>query len=125
MNIITADFNWISFVIIIVATIIGMVKSNTKKQPRRPDYEDPDYETEDGNVMVGDYTNQDFERLKVALQQKEERGLTGDYYAPINEQPAETSLIYKDEEDENEETHTVLDIRQAIISSEILHRPQF
>lgn len=125
MNIITADFNWISFVIIIVATVIGMVKSNNKKQPRRPDYEDQDFETEEGNVMVGDYTNQDFERLKATLQQKEERGLPGDYYAPINEQPAETSLTYQDEEEENGETHTVLDIRQAIISSEILRRPQF
>ena len=31
MNLITADFNWISFALVIIAGIIGMIKSNTRK----------------------------------------------------------------------------------------------
>ena len=52
MNIITADFNWISFLIVIVATIIGMVRSNVRKvAPKAVFQDEPELEPE-ADMMV-------------------------------------------------------------------------
>lgn len=124
MNIITADFNWISFLIIVVATIIGVVRSNSKKQGRKPVFELPDFqmEEEEDKRVEEEYTEPVF--ATISEPRKEEVKLPGDYYREAVETPKEESPIYHTADDE-EERHVQFDIRQAVISSEILKRPQF
>lgn len=124
MNIITADFNWISFLIIVVAAIIGVVRSNAKKQGPKPVFNFPDFqeeEEEDQKIEEG-YTEPKY--VTITEIQKEEVKPEGDYYREPKETPQEESPIYQAQEEE-EERHAQFDIRQAIISSEILKRPQF
>lgn len=125
MNIITADFNWISFLIIIVATVIGMLKSNSKKQVRKPIFQEPDFQLEeedDENESEERYTNAEYTPL---LQDIADMELPGDHYGiQQKEKLQEESPISNETEEDNEE-YTRFDIRQAIISSEILKRPQF
>lgn len=123
MNIITADFNWISFLIIIVATVIGMVKSNSKKQVRKPVFQEPDFQMEeDENETEEYYTTTEYTPLQ---QDHTAMELPGDHYRVRQEEKLqEESPIYNETEEDNEE-HARFDIRQAIISSEILKRPQF
>lgn len=123
MNIITADFNWISFLIIIVATVIGMVKSNSKKQVRKPVFQEPDFQMEeDENETEEYYTTTEYTPLQQDLASME---LPGDHYRIQQEEKLqEDSPIYNETEEDNEE-RIRFDIRQAIISSEILKRPQF
>lgn len=123
MNIITADFNWISFLIIIVATVIGMVKSNSKKQVRKPVFQEPDFQMEeDENETEEYYTTTEYTPLQQDIAAME---LPGDHYHIRQEEKLqEESPIYQEAEEDNEE-YARFDIRQAIISSEILKRPQF
>lgn len=123
MNIITADFNWISFLIIIVATVIGMVKSNSKKQVRKPVFQEPDFQMEeDENETEEYYTTTEYTPLQQDIAAME---LPGDHYRIQQEEKLqEDSPIYNETEEDNEE-RIRFDIRQAIISSEILKRPQF
>ena len=87
MNLITADFNWISFALVIIAGIIGMIKSNTRKS--------------------------ECPSASLAPESCEEE-----------EMKEKTPVCFPVEEDK-EEHHSQFDIRQAIISSEILKRPEF
>lgn len=127
MNIITADFNWISFLIIVVAAIIGVVRSNAKKQSPKPVFNLPDFQEqeEEDQKIEEEYT----EPVYVATfeTQQEEVKLPGDYYREPKETLQEESPVHHalEEEGEEEERHAQFDIRQAIISSEILRRPQF
>lgn len=124
MNIITADFNWISLLIIIVATVIGMIKSNSKKEKRRPIFPEPYMEGEE-NEIEEDYTNPVIITEQEIISKKE-KFVPGDYYRePIQTEKQENSPIYQSDKEEKNEEYFQLDIRQAIISSEILRRPEF
>lgn len=46
MNIITADFNWVSFLIVVVGVIAGIVQSNKKKLSSAPVWQEPDFTDE-------------------------------------------------------------------------------
>ena len=117
MNLITADFNWISFALVIIAGIIGMIKSNTRKSEcpsaslapesceeeemkEKCFYEEEWEKTEDIQVLKANNSSEE-----IVLKEK-------------------TPVCFPGEEDK-EEHHSQFDIRQAIISSEILKRPEF
>ena len=132
MNLITADFNWISFLIIIVATVIGMVKSNSKKNVRKPAFPMPDFEpyqneeeyTISDNMPIPVESFQDESAAEEPQLQVTPTGLPGDHYKDSIEKSLKDSPIYASvAEEEKESLHW--DLRQAIISSEILRRPEF
>ena len=123
MNISTAGFDWISLILVIGAGLIGWIKSNNaKKNQVPPVFERPDWIGEEEEVVpnVEEYViteSQDFSDEPVIQE------VVADYYRDPkvmaddrNESPTEEN---------EEEEHVQFDIRQAIISSEILKRPQY
>lgn len=126
MNIITADFNWISLLIIVVATVIGMVKSNTKKEARKPVFQHPDL-TEEEDMKMGEWYTK-IEKEEIADNKPTQKNMPGDYYKTMpKEEKKEQSSVFQTEPEEEEvvEKHTSFDIRQAVIASEILRRPEY
>lgn len=139
MNIITADFNWISLIITVIALIIGITKANSKKHSSKPVFQEPDFdmkekvktdETVEYQPEFKEIRNQRYVEPETTLfeaypQQKEEE-MCGDYFT-LKKEAAKISPIYEiaGEEEEQTEMQTSFDIRQAIIDSEILRRPQF
>lgn len=125
MNIITADFNWISFLIVIVATIIGIVRSNVRKGDPKPILQDePELESEAD--MVVEVANR-FNNLQQEAVQHADSSFPGEAYrVPEKDNHSKPeSPIYSSASEEEEENPLQFDIRQAVISSEILHRPKF
>lgn len=120
MNISTAEFDWISLLFLAGAGLIGVIRAKQGGQkkmvkdifaPDLPDsYEEeeiPEYRGHTGEV-------------------REENGYTetSDYYR--ERVPAsDLSVNFAGEETDQEEDYPHFDIRQAIISSEILKRPQY
>ena len=111
MNISTAEFDWISLILVIGAGLIGWIKSNNAKKTQVPPvFEQPGQIGEEEEILpnVEEYTiteNKDVSDGPV-IQEIDDR----------DELPAEEN---------EEEEHVQFDIRQAIISSEILKRPQY
>lgn len=134
MNIITADFNWISLLIILGASIFGMIKSNSKKTAQKPFYPEPDYtneEYEDADERYIVYESAKDKELEQVLENRFQpetaiHEITDDYYNPVLEEAKKESPVYASgTEEENEEESVYFDIRQAVISSEVLRRPEF
>lgn len=120
MNIIRADFDWFSLLAILGAGIIGMVKARSNKT-RRPQTTSPqrDYEYHEENEE--EYTHEQETASSVfsmfgmdITPEKNAEELT---IPSLFE--AETESISTEAENED------FDIRQAIISNEILNRPQY
>lgn len=120
MNISTAEFDWISLILVIGAGIIGWIKSNdTKKKRVPPVYEHPDWGGEEESLQnVERYTISEDQELSVEPIVQE---ATADYY---RDPKISVDNDLQTEENEEEE-HIYFDIRQAVISSEILKRPQY
>ena len=97
MNIITADFNWFSFLIVIIGAVIGIIKSSKKR--------------------VGQEMSEPLESIFTFEEDKK--------VAEILEVPNIADTTENQEEEQEVETKRQFDIRQAIISSEILNRPHF
>ncbi len=128
MNIITADFNWISFLIVAIGVVVGMVKSNTKKGGGKPPvFQEPVFtfdtdeeEEEDGDKDFVPATSRECEVM-------EEQQLCEEMPERTEETvvtPTVAPEIVNEQEEEVEEKPQ-FDIRQAVISSEILNRPHF
>ena len=111
MNIITADFNWIAFMIVIIGVVIGIVKSNGKKVEQKAVFTfDDEYEDESENTI----NIQDSH-----IENQHESELVTSEENPVIVNPTDI------QEEQQFETKSQFDIRQAIISSEILNRPNF
>lgn len=125
-------FDWFSILAILVAGGIGLAKSFANKsknqndvpRPFEVEYENKQNTEEEERTVVEGYGN---------LTKKENRDDRihfepifegGDYYKQQPELSIEFSSLFK-EESEEEEEHPEFDGRQAIISSEILRRPQY
>lgn len=125
MNIITADFNWISFLIVIVATIIGMVRSNVRKVAPKPVFQDePELEPE-ADMMV-EVTNR-FNKQEQETVQLADSSFSGKAYSVPGKdnQSKLENPVYSSDSEKEQENPLQFDIRQAVISSEILRRPEF
>ena len=112
MNLITADFNWISFALVIIAGIIGMIKSNTRKS-ECPSASLAPESCEEEEMKEKCFYEEEWEKTEDIHNSSEEIVLK-----------EKTPVCLPGEEDK-EEHHSQFDIRQAIISSEILKRPEF
>lgn len=129
MGIIKADFDWISLLVIAVAGIIGMIKSGTKKTPDRPVNIPREYVPEmQEEETVEWFNDRDMNRKNPFQEEVEEIMIQGDYYKQPEEHteandPLDT-FIPEQENLENEEL-AHFNLRQAIISSEILRRPEY
>lgn len=128
MNIITADFNWISLLVIVIVWIIGMMRSKTKKTVERPVFFPPEYDTQEDEKEEG-YTVSDFSDRKeeswIAANTARESEVTIEpSKSAMNYRPFENTPVFQDDEEKEEEPIRI-DLRQAIISSEILRRPDF
>lgn len=123
MNISTAGFDWISLILIIGAGLIGWIKRNNEKKNQVPPvFEQPDWVEEEEEILpnIEEYTiveNQDIPDEPVVQE------MDADCYREPQVM-ADNKNELPTEENEKEE-HVQFDIRQAIISSEILKRPQY
>lgn len=125
MNIITADFNWLSFLIMVVGITIGIVKSNKKSIEQSKPRQAPVFPFEEDDDENYALTNQitEEEKSEEILESLNDR-----QWSPIMETTTEESLtdsLKNTQDEQDEEVKKVFDIRQAIISSEILNRPNF
>lgn len=119
MSIIKADFDWISLLIMIGAGIIGLIKAQgkgkrTKTSPRRYTSSSEDKKVEWFNMPA---------KEEVIIEKQEESILAGDYYRAQTENKSD-EFQPMTEEVETENTYS-FDVRQAIISNEILRRPEY
>lgn len=123
MNISTAEFDWISLILVIGAGLIGWIKNNNAKKTQVPPvFEQPGQIGEEEEILpnVEEYTiteNKDVSDGPVIQE------IVADYY-----RDPKVMIDDRDElpaEENEEEEHVQFDIRQAIISSEILKRPQY
>lgn len=134
MDIIKAEFDWISLLVVVVAGIIGLIKSATKKAPARPagiprEYT-PETEKEETVEWLNDIDIK--ENFRENYQKAERFGEVmpeGDYYkqpekSMEEEKPLFEGYVELEKEAEREEAHR-FNIRQAVISSEILRRPEY
>lgn len=121
-------FDWFSVLAILVAGGISVVKAMSNKSKQRtaarsrgiPEYREEHEEyTESGESMIDDYTNPYYKE-----QDSEKPILGGDYYSASSDISAEDNASL-DLPEESEQRHADFDLRQAIISSEILRRPQY
>lgn len=127
MNIITADFNWISFLIVIVATIIGIVRSNGRKGDPKPVLQDePELEPEaDMMVQVANRFN-NLQQEQEAVQHAASSFPGEACRVPEKDNPNKPeNPACSSVSEEEQENPLQFDIRQAVISSEILRRPEF
>ncbi len=127
MNIITADFNWISLLVIVIALVIGMMKSKTKKTMERPVFFPPEYEPKEETeewYTVPEFSDGREDFRKDTDTARESEVIVEPSQSAIEYQPFEDTPVFHDVE-EKEEEPVRIDLRQAIISSEILRRPDF
>lgn len=118
MDISFAGFDWISVLIIVVAGIMGLVKStNANKKKPHPvfsmPFEEEEEEEDEGYTSPMEY--------KITESSDMESVVSDDYYP--EKQPANRPESPENAEEEIQAP--AFDIRQAIISSEILKRPEF
>ena len=126
MNIITADFSWISFLILIVAVIIGFVKSaNAKKQAQKPVFQFPDFYEEDNNEEPLEPVYARTEYTPSTEMSEDDVMISDDYREPQQEEIALFQIGEAETEETSGEEERHFNLRQAIISSEILRRPEF
>ena len=119
MNISTAEFDCISLILVIGAGLIGWIKSNNAKKTQVPPvFEQPGQIGEEEEIEGYTITENKDVSDEPVIQE-----VVADYYRDPevmiddrNELPAENN---------EEEEPVQFDIRQAIISSEILKRPQY
>lgn len=126
MNMITADFNWISFLILIVAGIIGIVKSaNAKKQGQKPVFQFPDFQEEENieEIVEDIRLNDEYEPYSKIEEEIRMPEVTPGVYKEQAKEQNQTTPEKTEEISREEELH--FNLRQAIISSEILRRPEF
>ena len=109
MNIITADFNWISLLLIIGGAIFSIIKSYNKKNEEKSLLQNTDTDIEIENESVYD----EVERYATAKKADP---------IPVVSIEAEESI---ESDSISGEEEFQLDIRQAIIGSEILRRPEY
>ena len=125
MNIFRADFDWISLLFLAIAGIIGMAKGNkNKKKAMAPE----------GTFYPEAMKEEEYIPLvKEECNVSEERYTTFNFNEEIPELP-NMSNYYQDPKPEPEsscplqslqEEETDFDLRQVIVVSEILKRPQF
>ena len=117
MNISTAEFDWISLILVIGAGLIGWIKSNNAKKTQVPPvFEQPGQIGEEEEILPN-VEDKDVSDGPVIQE------IVADYY-----RDPKVMIDDRDElpaEENEEEEHVQFDIRQAIISSEILKRPQY
>lgn len=120
MNLITAEFNLISFALLVVAGIIGILrsarKSDSSRQPPFPEF--IPQEEEETEEYAETETWESVEKQEVF-----EEFPTDGHVCQNTALGKETYLTPKGEEEE--QPAVSFDIRQAVISSEILRRPDF
>lgn len=120
MSIVKADFDWISLLIMVGAGIIGLIKAQGKEKGTK--------------VRPREHTSSSENREKVewfnipeneenTIEKQEESILAGDYYRAQTENKSD-EFQPMTEEEETENTYS-FDVRQAIISNEILRRPEY
>lgn len=125
MGIVKADFDWISLLVVVVAGIIGMIKSGTKKTSHSPVDIPREYVPEmEREETVEWFNDPDIATKSSAQENREEMSMPGDSYKETEEQPLFISVPEEDTESENEELRH-FNLRQAIIGSEILRRPEY
>ena len=125
-----SGFDWISILAIIVAGGISIIKGLSKKTKREepPVWREPEYtyeeeeEEPEERTIVEEYNDIVLKKESVP---SAVAGPTffGDYYK-TPKVPEEDILHILQEEPEEEPVHD-FDIRQAVIASEILRRPQY
>ncbi|MEG0796503.1 MAG: hypothetical protein RR397_08395 [Odoribacter sp.] len=128
MIICTADLDWISIVILAIAGLGSLIKAfEKKKQQQKPEFQQPEERDEEMlDEIEEEYTNYK-SKVKEASYSVETIPST-DYYKKtmtpsLKEEKENLTLLSVEEEEKEENPH--FDIRQAIISSEILNRPQY
>lgn len=130
MNIIKADFDWISLLVVVVAGVIGMIKSGTKKTQSRsidiPREYIPEMQEEETVEWFNDI---DIKENVPSQEYVEEVIVQGDYYKQPEKERSEadnsTPLFMPEKEEMENEELKHFNLRQAIISSEILRRPEY
>lgn len=121
MNVITADFNWFSLLILVIAGVIGIVKSmNANKQGKKPAFELPDFGEE--NDSLEEDINPEFETKDY---QQSNLNQSFDYDVTKKEVEIIDEPVSTQTQDDETATQPEFNLRQAIISSEILRRPEF
>lgn len=126
MNIITADFNWISLLLIVGGAVFSIIKSYGKKDDAKSTLQDTDFETEEEADRI-------YQERESTVDVKERYIMTEETKQtdPLKEKNPIQVISKKEEEIEfdstigEEEEEFQLDIRQAIIGSEILRRPKY
>lgn len=131
MDIVKADFDWISLLVVVIAGVIGMIKSGSRKKPGRPVDLPRQYSPEiQEEETVEWFNNTDYFDKTSSEGNIEEIIVQGNLYERPDEQsePVENVQEYtftsENTEQENEELKH-FNLRQAIISSEILRRPEY
>ena len=125
MGIVKADFDWISLLVVVVAGIIGMIKSGTKKTSHNPVDIPREYVSEMEREETVEWFNDPDIPTKFSVQEnREEMSMPGDSYKETEEQPLFSSVPEENTELENEALRH-FNLRQAIIGSEILRRPEY
>lgn len=123
MNIFTADFDWISLLLVIGAGVVSLIKSWSKKEASKPVFEssdsagegDRDWNLEESPVFVREESMFQEQITGVAEET--------DYY---KDPKVAAQVIISSSEEETETAESFhFDIRQAVISSEILKRPEY
>lgn len=123
MGILKADFDWISLLVILVAGIIGLIKA-TKKEKMSGSAGIPSEHTSSSEDATVEWLNNSENNGESTIQSKKESILAGDYYGLRKGTIREEKFEQLTNEEETENTYS-FDIRQAIISSEILRRPEY
>lgn len=127
MDIVTADFNWITLLVIIIVSIIGRMRSKTRKAANEPVF--PPSEAYNGEEETGErrdfprFSDRGQESLRTAADTIHGPESSTETRASAAEQrmPENTPVSYDNEENEGHSFH--IDLRQAVIYSEILRRP--
>lgn len=118
MNLIVADFDWISLVFIVASIIGGVIKANSKNNKKTlssPTLEE--IPTQEG--VEYDYIYSEEEKQPTPTNQISENHTT------ISSSQKKESQKTSTEEENEEYISPIYNIRQAIISSEILKRPDY
>ena len=128
MDILTADFDWISLLLVLGAGVFGLIKSsNDQKKKRRtslppymPQFEtEEEEETEDENYTLSDPVK-DARYTDIFV---------NEVVVPKTDYCQEKTPEFEKEPEQVEEKEEIytphFDIRQAVISSEILKRPEY
>lgn len=126
MNMITADFNWFSFLIVIIGAVIGIVKSNKKRvEPSGPLESVFTFDEEDESGNSVNVCKETEEAKAAGIWENPDSNQWESVLETTNDNPGIATITENEEEEQDIEEKRQFDIRQAIISSEILNRPHF